>query len=93
MLYISLSANHRHLDKIVEKAKSLKAKFHDEAGWGNDTRRSIKVFTHSDALWSFILELEPTVEDIKKAKRAKSMLLSATPDEILDYGFEEPGKK
>lgn len=101
-LQISLSANHKNLDKIVEKAKALKAKIHDEISWddgykySDKSSRNIKVFTHSEALWNYIVELEPTVEVSPKMKRAKGagLLSEVSSEEILDLGYPEPtGKK
>lgn len=93
MLFISLSANNKNIDKILEKAKSLNLAILDDVSWddgfkySDKSNRNVKVFEYSDNLWNYLLELEPAVDTSKKTKLLKSHLVIPSPEETLKLGY------
>lgn len=95
-LHISVSANHKYIDQILEKAKALKLNAKDELSWddgfkySDKSRRNIVTMDHSEAMWKFLLELEPTVEDTKRKRVNNGSLTMPTSEEVVKYGYKEP---
>lgn len=93
MLYISVSANSKHIDKILKKAKSLNLTINDEISWDDGFRysdksnRNIKIFDHSEILWDFLQEIEPQVDLSKKSKLLGSHLTIPSSEEIVKLGY------
>ena len=93
MLFISLSANNKNINVIIKKAEELKLKIKDDISWDNGfkyddkSNRNIKVIQHSEDLFNFILNLEPTVELSKKQKLLPGHLHVPSPEEIIKLGY------
>lgn len=93
MLYISLSANNKNIDKILKKAESLKLEIRNDVSWddgfkySDKSTRNVTVFEYSDNLWNYLLELEPPVDMSKKTKLLASHLTIPSPEEVVKLGY------
>jgi hypothetical protein len=92
--FISIAANSKHLDKILKKAKSLGSIPKNEISWddgfkySDKSNRNIQIFDHSETLWNYIEELEPSV-DLSRKKKAleNSHLTIPTSEEVIKLGY------
>jgi hypothetical protein len=92
--FISVSANHKNIGLIVEKAQKLGLTVTDEVSWddgfkySDKSRRNIKVIEHSDAMWNYLLQVEPTVDLSQKSKQPQSNhLVEVTAEDVLTFGY------
>lgn len=94
-LHISVPANSKHKNLIRAKAISLKSSIGTAQGESNglsyfdEEALRLDVYDYSDALWNFLLELEP-LNEVKSA--VKGLLKGPSALELVTLGYPEPGK-